>query len=156
GDVREKNSASSNYSYKSDGFSQYPHFGFSSSSFWSGCSGGVGAQMAAKYFFLVALVAVLLVAVLGAPKPVKSDEDLKKSVVEFLKQDREFMSQLRNAKLIGARDDVFSLRNRRQAETEEVDPNIDVDEKPGFFDRAAKFIVDLLQRFLKWINSDSN
>lgn len=30
------------------------------------------------------------------------------------------------------------------------------DGQGGFFDRAAKFMMDLLQRFLKWINTDSN
>lgn len=36
------------------------------------------------------------------------------------------------------------------------DGSAEGDQQPGFFDRAAKFIMDLLQRFLKWVNTDSN
>lgn len=36
------------------------------------------------------------------------------------------------------------------------DGSVDEDGQGGFFDRAAKFIMDLLQRFLKWVNTDSN
>ncbi|KAJ8966560.1 hypothetical protein NQ314_003455 [Rhamnusium bicolor] len=53
-----------------------------------------------------------------------------------------------------------SLRIRRQTELDDVDNRADdgtvAEQNEGFFDRAAKFVVDLLQRFLKWINSDSN
>lgn len=52
------------------------------------------------------------------------------------------------------------IRNRRQtddegasvegAEAEAAPPS-----EGGFFDRAAKFVMEVLQRFLKWINSDN-
>lgn len=54
------------------------------------------------------------------------------------------------------------IRNRRQSdddgasvetnngEVEPVQPS-----EGGFFDRAAKFVMEVLQRFLKWINSDN-
>lgn len=51
------------------------------------------------------------------------------------------------------------LRLRRQTEVDSMDTetdNVPEDGQGGFFDRAAKFMMDLLQRFLKWINSDSN
>ncbi|XP_018577879.1 uncharacterized protein LOC108916155 [Anoplophora glabripennis] len=110
--------------------------------------------MAAKLIFVVGLLVVSLVAVLGAPKPLK-EEDLQKSVIEFLKQDKQFITEFEKMKLLG-NGEGLPLRNRRQTEMDDNIPDSAEDEKPGFFDRAAKFIVDLLQRFLKWVNTDSN
>lgn len=47
---------------------------------------------------------------------------------------------------------------RRQTEIDGMNLNTDsqTEGSEGFFDRAAKFVVDLLQRFLRWINTDSN
>lgn len=50
------------------------------------------------------------------------------------------------------------IRQKRQSElgmdtVEEIDINPQA-EKPGFLDRAAKVLMELLQRFLKWINTD--
>lgn len=49
------------------------------------------------------------------------------------------------------------LRLRRQTEADSMDTDVVQQEgEGGFFDRAARFIMDLLQRFLKWVNTDSN
>lgn len=57
------------------------------------------------------------------------------------------------------------IRNRRQSEdggasvestnNGEIDPSLQPPNEGGFFDRAAKFVMEVLQRFLKWINSDN-
>ncbi|KAK4872793.1 hypothetical protein RN001_014822 [Aquatica leii] len=44
-------------------------------------------------------------------------------------------------------------RIKRQSNKEDT---FEEQEKPGFFDRAAKFLTQLLQRFLKWINSSDD
>lgn len=52
---------------------------------------------------------------------------------------------------------VGSLRSKRQTEADSMDTDVVQQEgEGGFFDRAARFIMDLLQRFMKWINTDSN
>lgn len=53
------------------------------------------------------------------------------------------------------------LRNRRQAEGVDSMEGYDgvpemPQDKPGFFDRAAKVVMELLQRFLKWINTQDD
>ncbi|XP_019866494.1 uncharacterized protein LOC109595554 [Aethina tumida] len=80
-----------------------------------------------------------------------SDTDLTKAFADFLKHDKQFNSALEKT------GEHEQIRVRREAELS-VD-GMDVmqnGEQPGFFDRAAKFVVELLQRFLKWINTDSN
>ncbi|XP_057656764.1 uncharacterized protein LOC130894163 isoform X1 [Diorhabda carinulata] len=109
--------------------------------------------------FFLCLGATTLGAVLGAPRAIKNDEDLEKSVVEFLSHDKQFLSALQHSGLIDEGHGPLT-RQKRQSEVPEmdIDQSEDVEDVPpkdGFFDRAAKFIVDLLQRFLKWVNSDN-
>ncbi|CAG9824122.1 unnamed protein product [Phaedon cochleariae] len=110
--------------------------------------------MLPKLFFVVFLSVTLVVLVLGAPRAIKNEEDLKKSVVEFLSQDETFLSALENSAVLVDR--PMLVRHRRQSEANGMDidsiDNGTVEEKEGFFDRAAKFVVDLLQR----INSSTN
>lgn len=81
---------------------------------------------------------------------------MKKSFIEFLQQDKELSNLL--AKASDYQDGGGLSRVVREAE---LDSN-DFDEsqppppnKDGFFDRAAKFVMEVLQRFLKWVNSDN-
>lgn len=75
---------------------------------------------------------------------------------EFLHEDPEFSAALDKINS----NEGHLVRNRRQATgpggTQELDDDDQGKEKPGFFDRAAKFVTELLQRFLKWINSSEN
>lgn len=72
--------------------------------------------------------------------------------MEFLREDREFHGLLEHPRLVV--NDIF--REKRQiAEGRDMD-GMDDQDKPkeaGFFDRAAKFVMEVLQRFLKWVNS---
>ncbi|CAH1098993.1 unnamed protein product [Psylliodes chrysocephalus] len=111
-----------------------------------------------KVLFVACLALVALSVVSGAPRAMKNEDDLKRSVVEFLSQDKEFLGALEHSGLID--NGLTALtRQKRQSEVTgmEIDDNVDEAPQPdGFFDRAAKFVVDLLQRFLKWINSSDN
>lgn len=77
--------------------------------------------------------------------------------MEFIHDDKEISSAFEKLNT-----EQRLIRNRRQVEdttsTENVDENGMGGEKPnesGFFDRAAKFMMEVLQRFLKWINSSN-
>lgn len=74
--------------------------------------------------------------------------------MEFLREDREFHGLLDQPRLVV--NDV--LRYKRQAkdaiDIDNIDMGDDQAKQPGFFDRAAKFVMEVLQRFLKWINTD--
>ncbi|KAI4470525.1 hypothetical protein MML48_1g04735 [Holotrichia oblita] len=80
------------------------------------------------------------------------DSDLVNEFVDFLRNDKELSTALKNE--FGSHPS-----DRRKRQTELDDMNINLDEIPqekqdGFFDRATKFMMELLQRFLKWINTD--
>lgn len=83
------------------------------------------------------------------PIAVLEKQDVMHRFAEFLHQDKEFSA------LMGQQ--LEPIRNKRAAdgEMDSMDPdNFDIERKqPGFFDRAAKFVTELLQRFLKWVNS---
>nr|XP_023022976.1 uncharacterized protein LOC111511197 [Leptinotarsa decemlineata] len=114
--------------------------------------------MVHKWLMVMVLGVSSFVIVLGAPRAINSEKDLERSIVKFLAQDKEFLRTLEKAtELVEGPGDGL-LRQKRQSEVDEMSiDSIDKEEKSeGFFDRAAKFVVDLLQRFLKWINSDSN
>lgn len=77
--------------------------------------------------------------------------DLAEKFVEFLKQDEQLSGLLQNGKLHEA------VRNRRATsmESAEIDTTtLDTADAGGFFDRAAKFVMEVLQRFLRWVNTD--
>ncbi|XP_023022976.2 uncharacterized protein isoform X1 [Leptinotarsa decemlineata] len=115
-------------------------------------------KMVHKWLMVMVLGVSSFVIVLGAPRAINSEKDLERSIVKFLAQDKEFLRTLEKAtELVDGPGDGL-LRQKRQSEVDEMSiDSIDKEEKSeGFFDRAAKFVVDLLQRFLKWINSDSN
>lgn len=55
--------------------------------------------------------------------------------------------------------DHFTTRIRRDA-IDDTMMDVEITGNPeqkeqGFFDRAAKFMMEVLQRFLKWINTDN-
>ncbi|XP_018323637.1 uncharacterized protein LOC108735914 [Agrilus planipennis] len=86
--------------------------------------------------------------------------DITQDKRNFIERYVEFIDDKSVKKFFGEpRWDVnsFLIRNKRQVE--QLDTNLDnqssEEEQPGFFDRAAKFVVELLQRFLRWINSDN-
>ncbi|KAF2898560.1 hypothetical protein ILUMI_07631 [Ignelater luminosus] len=111
------------------------------------------------FVFVLSAVACLQF-VFAAPNPnpsaLKERENLVQEFAEFLHEDPEFSAALDK---ISWNEDHL-VRNRRQASgpgTQEIDDSYDQpNEKPGFFDRAAKFVTELLQRFLKWINNSDN
>jgi len=48
-------------------------------------------------------------------------------------------------------------RVKRQSEVDTNDTEfLDNEKQPGFFDRAAKFVLELMQRFLRWINTEDS
>lgn len=72
--------------------------------------------------------------------------------VEFLKQDQQLSGFLQKAPGVGL------IRNRRATSMENLD-NVDTTtmetaDAGGFFDRAAKFVMEVLQRFLRWVNTE--
>ncbi|VEN62617.1 unnamed protein product [Callosobruchus maculatus] len=112
--------------------------------------------MLPRLIFVIGLTGILCGSVFGAPKPFKSEKDFENAVVQFLSQDIEFLNTLEKAAMI---EPHVLGRHRRQAEVDgmDIDNPDELDQQgEGFFDRAAKFVVDLLQRFLKWINSADN
>lgn len=91
--------------------------------------------------------------------PVKSkdldEKQLAEKFIEFLEQDKQLASLIESSQ-------NHHLRQKRQASTSKTTTSkneIDEDtfesggENEGFFDRAAKFVMELLQRFLKWVNA---
>lgn len=70
-----------------------------------------------------------------------------------MQQDKELSALLEKANLGNYQ---ALSRSVRQAEEEDVDEqDVDTPKQDGFFDRAAKFVMEVLQRFLKWVNSDN-
>ncbi|KAB0792056.1 hypothetical protein PPYR_14017 [Photinus pyralis] len=92
----------------------------------------------------------------GAPSvnalgPSARKDDMAERFIDFLKDDREFQNVIKHAF-----DENHLERRRRQADID-IDDGMEVEtKKPGFFDRAAKFVSELLQRFLKWVNSSDD
>lgn len=83
--------------------------------------------------------------------------DLIRNFVEFIQDDKEIGPVLDKLNA-----DEQLIRNRRQAEEEGGASAEGADgegaappQEGGFFDRAARFVMEILQRFLKWINSDN-
>lgn len=76
--------------------------------------------------------------------------------MEFIQDDKEIGPILDKMNA-----DQQLIRNRRQTEEggASVESGGEVEaaqpSEGGFFDRAAKFVMEVLQRFLKWINSDN-
>ncbi|KAK5640408.1 hypothetical protein RI129_011219 [Pyrocoelia pectoralis] len=110
------------------------------------------------------LIATVLFSVLGlsyvstAPSanalalPSRKD-DLAERFIDFLKEDGEFQNVIKHV----AFEENHLERRRRQADRDIDGGDMEVDNpKPGFFDRAAKFVTELLQRFLKWVNSNDD
>ncbi|XP_028146296.1 uncharacterized protein LOC114339811 isoform X1 [Diabrotica virgifera virgifera] len=111
--------------------------------------------MITKNLLVLCLVVVAITVVSGAPRAIKNEDDLKRSVVEFLSQDKEFLTALEHSGLVDVQHDHLS-RQKRQADVDmDIDGDVEDVPKEGFFDRAAKFVVELVQRFLKWINTDN-
>ncbi|KAJ3662322.1 hypothetical protein Zmor_006677 [Zophobas morio] len=111
--------------------------------------------MSLKVVISICLIFTVLQTVLGAPNNLKDERYLEQKFVEFLQQDKELSSLLQNANAV-----PHTLsRNVRQAEEDFGSDGNEADDagepKPGFFDRAAKFVMEVLQRFLKWINTDN-
>ncbi|ERL86840.1 hypothetical protein D910_04243 [Dendroctonus ponderosae] len=106
--------------------------------------------MTAKLFIAI-FVGLLTIASLqlstAAPRPSKT-ELFEKNIADYLRHNKEALKEL---KQLGF-DDHASLGRVKRQSTVEIDTNdAEIEEeKPGFFDRAAKFVVELLQRFLRW------
>ncbi|RZC34615.1 hypothetical protein BDFB_005833, partial [Asbolus verrucosus] len=93
---------------------------------------------------------------LQAPHNSRKEQDLRKSFVEFLQQDKELSALLEKTNFESG---PALTRNVRQAEevdmSEDQEQDVETAKQEGFFDRAAKFVMEVLQRFLKWINTDN-
>ncbi|KAF7267203.1 uncharacterized protein LOC143198826 [Rhynchophorus ferrugineus] len=116
--------------------------------------------MTSKYQVVV-LLFVVLAATLhicsAAPKP-SNKELLEHSIAEYLRHDQQLVQEL---KQLGFDDAALQNADRpkRQSGFEIEMNNDDVNDQnkqPGFFDRAAKFVVEVLQRFLRWINTENS
>ncbi|KAH1004141.1 uncharacterized protein LOC125505442 [Dendroctonus ponderosae] len=112
--------------------------------------------MTAKLFIAI-FVGLLTIASLqlstAAPRPSKT-ELFEKNIADYLRHNKEALKEL---KQLGF-DDHASLGRVKRQSTVEIDTNdAEIEEeKPGFFDRAAKFVVELLQRFLRWVNTENS
>ncbi|XP_066256230.1 uncharacterized protein [Euwallacea similis] len=112
--------------------------------------------MAAKWC-VAFLVTVLVVAVLhscaAAPHP-NHAELLEKSLAEYLSHDKDLLHDLKE---LGFDEKAAPARAKRQSDLDNNDAELLGEEgKPGFFDKAAKFVMELLQKFLRWINTDDS
>ncbi|XP_044756864.1 uncharacterized protein LOC123315284 [Coccinella septempunctata] len=86
--------------------------------------------------------------------PPQTQAELLKDISEFLRDNEEVAEALRNVDM-----DHFMSRTRRDAIDDSM-MDVELGKEPqqkeeGFFDRAAKFVMEVLQRFLKWINTDN-
>ncbi|XP_045463183.1 uncharacterized protein LOC123672897 [Harmonia axyridis] len=105
------------------------------------------------------VIAFTILSVIGyvstVPLPLpQSHEELLKDFSQFLQENEDIAKALRNADV-----EHFMTRNRRDAVDDSM-MDVDLAKEPrqkeeGFFDRAAKFMMEVLQRFLKWVNSDN-
>ncbi|GJQ67832.1 hypothetical protein Trydic_g16598 [Trypoxylus dichotomus] len=91
----------------------------------------------------------------GKPASLLNSEkgDLVNEFVEFLRHDKELSAALEKE----FTSQTLS-RQRRQLEADDMNMNLDEvpqEKQQGFFDRAAKFMMELLQRFLKILNPDA-
>lgn len=77
--------------------------------------------------------------------------------MEFLEQDKQFAALLDQGNFGAA--PALARHVRQAEETEFPEGEQDLGDAPpnkeGFFDRAAKFVMEVLQRFLKWVNADN-
>ncbi|CAG9763122.1 unnamed protein product [Ceutorhynchus assimilis] len=104
--------------------------------------------MQLKLLLVFAFVALLSI---GAPAPLNNNE---KTIANYLRHDAEMLQELRQLgfdehKLIKRQSEIDIDVNGAEEEGSD-------NKEPGFFDKAAKFVVELLQRFLKWINTENN
>ncbi|KAL3274766.1 hypothetical protein HHI36_019552 [Cryptolaemus montrouzieri] len=110
------------------------------------------------HFNLVFAVVILSVASLVRTVPLsppQTQQELIDDFAKFLKEDKEVALALKKLDF-----EELKSRSRRDAiddgmmdvETISGDKN---PSQEGFFDRAAKFVMEVLQRFLKWINTDN-
>ncbi|XP_017768356.1 PREDICTED: uncharacterized protein LOC108556665 [Nicrophorus vespilloides] len=108
---------------------------------------------------LVLLVSLQVFTSQAAPTGVKqlidmSEDELMAKFSQFVSEDKEIASMMERFRVEG-----HSLQ-KRQSEDDmrrELDGMDDMDVTPkqeGFMDRAAKFVLELVQRFLKWINTE--
>ncbi|XP_057656765.1 uncharacterized protein LOC130894163 isoform X2 [Diorhabda carinulata] len=88
--------------------------------------------------FFLCLGATTLGAVLGAPRAIKNDEDLEKSVVEFLSHDKQFLSALQHSGLIDDPELTEKVVMKRDAAEEENNETL------GFFKRVGRIIMKFL------------
>lgn len=90
------------------------------------------------------------------PNDVKNNDEkwLAKKFIQFLKEDKSINFELSVNN--GGRRKRAAPSTVNPMSLEAIDLNPPTQENPGFFDRAAKFVVELLQRFLRWINTDNN
>ncbi|KRT78618.1 hypothetical protein AMK59_177 [Oryctes borbonicus] len=104
--------------------------------------------------FCITLCLYIFNEVSGKPTNLLDSKNgnLVNEFVEFLHHDKELSAALEKE---------FSSQSlsRQRRQTEADDMNMNLDEVPqekqdGFFDRAAKFMMELLQRFLKWVNTE--
>lgn len=106
--------------------------------------------MVAKLCFVLVLVALVICHTSVAAPQATKQELLEKSLADYLKHDKELIHDLEE---LGFGAD----RVKRQSEVDTNDTEfLDAEKQPGFFDRAAKFVLELMQRFLRWINTDDS
>lgn len=86
----------------------------------------------------------------------KNQKFLEEKFVEFLHTDTELATDLE--KILEDYDSQDHRLEKRAVTTmsPESFEEIPGQKPPGFFDKAAKFLVELLQKFLRWINTDSS
>ncbi|XP_028146297.1 uncharacterized protein LOC114339811 isoform X2 [Diabrotica virgifera virgifera] len=93
--------------------------------------------MITKNLLVLCLVVVAITVVSGAPRAIKNEDDLKRSVVEFLSQDKEFLTALEHSGLVVEQSPLGKQISKRDAEEEN-------NETTGFFKKAAKVILKII------------
>nr|XP_022917302.1 uncharacterized protein LOC111426799 [Onthophagus taurus] len=108
---------------------------------------------------VICLVVCLFYFAPSSAKPTSNlaelkDGDLAEKFIGFLEQDKQFQNLMSKFE-----EDPDALTRQKRQTINEMEDDEDVFtevKKPndGFMDRAAKFVMELLQRFLKWINTE--
>ncbi|CAH0546189.1 unnamed protein product [Brassicogethes aeneus] len=102
-------------------------------------------MMSWKVEVAICLAVLYIGCVLAAPKPIHNSQELTHKFSEFLKQDKEFNALIAKGAVV--EDEHLRLKRQSDISVEGVDVGMeDEGEKPGFFDKAAKFITENCNR----------
>ncbi|KAF5305853.1 hypothetical protein FQR65_LT07592 [Abscondita terminalis] len=107
--------------------------------------------------FLCGALVVILCLAYASSKPQPSVIDQSGLTIEQKRQYRDLLVKFLEIPDVLGDGPVYenNLHRLKRELTNENEEDTETP-KPGFFDRAAKFITELLQKFLKWVNSSDD